>query len=524
MMRPYVRPLIIAAASLTIAAAVTLLADWLTEPSPKEPTDDPIAQSPPSESDEARQERSFKELTAKSAAGDAKSMFFLGMAHLVGLGTKIDRAAGVEWIRKSAEKGFAQAQFSYGKICRNGELRPKDEAEAVRWFRLSAAQGNPDAELGLAEAYNKGEGVAMDEAEATRWLRLAANHGHPYAQHFLGVELSDSEKPEELRESFSWLMRSAQQGHPLSMALLGRCYLKGEGVRPDETRALAWAMLAELFGDEEIKEMVATFIRDSSGEELRKARQLTKSLLEKIDVSPILGFAKEYQKANEEFQLQLKKAQGGDAAEQYRLAVLYAEGAGIIKDPAEAAAWCRRAADQGYVDAMRTLAVCHEEGLGVKADLVEMIRWYRLAAEKGDMQSQFRLGACFADGTGVPKDMDQAELWTKKAADQGHRIAQANMGAFIVAKKDRSRGPEALNWFRLSAKQGHPTGMYKYGFFIFNGFETKADRVEGAAWMIAGLPEAGQKLKEHIDETLAKLTPEERKQAEAAAVEIRKTL
>lgn len=523
-MRPYVRTLLLSVSTLALAAAFTLSVDWLTDPTPPNPSTAATVQPRPDESDEAKQQRTFKELSAKAAAGDVHAMFFLGMAYLAGLGTEIDRAAGAEWIRKSAEKGYAQAQFSYGKICRNGELRKKDDAEAVRWFRLSAAQGNADAELSLAEAYGEGAGVAKDDAESMRWLRLAATHGHPYAQHYLGVDLSDSEKPEELRECVVWLTKSAHQGHPLSMAMLGMCYLKGNGVKADETRALAWAMLAEAFGDDETKELVSTFIQDSTEEELRKARKLTRSLQANIEVSPLLGYGQEFQKANEEFHLQLEKAQAGDAEEQYRLAVLYALGHGTIKDPVEAGVWCRRAADQGDVNAMRTLAMCYEEGLGMKADILEMVKWYRRAAEKGDMQSQFRLGACYADGTGVPKDIDQAELWTKKAADQGHRIAQANMGAFIVAKGDQSRGPEALNWFRLSAKQGHPTGMYKYGVFVFNGFETKADRVEGAAWMIACLPEAGKKLKENVEECLSKLTPEERTQAEAAAVEIRKTL
>jgi hypothetical protein len=51
------------------------------------------------------------------------------------------------------------------------------------------------------------------------------------------------------------------------------------------------------------------------------------------------------------------------------------------------------------------------------------------------------------------------------------------------------------------------------------------NRIEGAAWLMLCLPQiAKEDLKKHIKETLDQLTPEERTKAEAAAIEIQKTL
>jgi len=154
-----------------------------------------------------------------------------------------------------------------------------------------------------------------------------------------------------------------------------------------------------------------------------------------------------------------------------------------------------------------------------------MAKWYRKAAEKDDPESQFKLGVCYKDGLGIEQDQKQAEFWTKKAADHGHPIAQANLGSFILSKIDKASFPEAVKWFKLSAKQGHPGGMYKYGLAHFSGMGIPENRIEGAAWLMLCLPRMGSEdQRGNIKENLDRLTPEERKQAEAAAIEIQKTL
>ena len=67
--------------------------------------------------------------------------------------------------------------------------------------------------------------------------------------------------------------------------------------------------------------------------------------------------------------------------------------------------------------------------------------------------------------------------------------------------------------------------MYKYGLALFSGMGVAADRIEGSAWLMLCLPQiANEDLKKHIKDTLDRLTPQERKEAEAEAIEIQKTL
>jgi TPR repeat protein len=479
----------------------------------------------PEESKLLAQKTEFQEFVVKAEAGDAEAMFHRAMGHLVGIGTPIDRPAAAKWLRLAAENGYAQACFSYGQALVRGEICPKDVKEAVRWFRLAAEKANPDAELSLAKAYASGEGVEADQKEALRWLKLSATHGHPVAQSDYAFAILDEDDPELCRESAEWLRKSALQGKSSAMFNLAIMYQRGIGVPKDRINAFAWYLVSEMDGSEEIREEVKKVLANATASERRNAIERTKDIIAKLDIAPMFSLGSQSIERSNQFHRQFELAQLGDAEDQFALASMYHDGHGTVKDPIEAAVWCRKAAEQGNVNAMRTLAICLENGDGVKEDFDEMAKWYRKAAEKEDPESQFKLGVCYRDGLGVAKDEKQAVAWTKKAAEQGHPIAQANLGSFILSTIEEARFPEAVKWFKLSAKQGHPGGMYKYGLALYGGMGVAEDRVEGAAWLMLCLPRiAKQDLKKHIKETLDQLTPAERTKAEAAATEIKKTL
>lgn len=522
-MRPYVRPLIVVLSALALASLFSYAAIELTETAGKETAK--AAPKPADEDTEAGQQKLFAEISAKAVGGDVEAMLNLGLAYSVGMGTPIDRVATVKWISLAAAKGNNRAQYVCGQIFMRGQYLPKDSKEAVRWFRLSAAQGNADAELSLAEAYRQGEGVETNEQEYLRWLKRAADQGHPIAQGEYAMHIYDPEMADRWEEAATWFRKAARQGNTEAMFNLGLLHLRGHGVPKDRIVSLAWLMVAEIDATDEVEENIAKMLANASEADRRKALKLTKGIIDKLEISTVYSQGSRSVALAESFHQQFQLAERGKAEDQYELARMHRQGVGTVKDPFEAAVWCRRAAEQGHVGAMRTLAMCLEDGDGVSVNLVEMAKWYRKAAEKDDPESQFKLGVCYKDGLGVARDDKQALIWTKKAAEQGHPIAQANLGSFILSRIDEATFPEAVKWFKLSAKQGHPGGMYKYGLALFRGMGVAADRIEGAAWLTLCVQKTGDEdLKKHIKETLEQLTPEERKQAEAAAIEIQKTL
>ena len=115
-------------------------------------------------------------------------------------------------------------------------------------------------------------------------------------------------------------------------------------------------------------------------------------------------------------QLSRSLAEQGDAAAQFHLGVLYAQGRGVPEDDQEALKWYRKAAEQGYAPAHYNLGWMYHQGQGVPQDYPAARKWYRKAAERGFAQAQFALGLMYDSGRSVPQDFIRAHMWYTVAA------------------------------------------------------------------------------------------------------------
>jgi hypothetical protein len=120
----------------------------------------------------------------------------------------------------------------------------------------------------------------------------------------------------------------------------------------------------------------------------------------------------------------LAKANAGDAASQILVGEAYAAGNGgprdsrqLTEDYKQAAAWYRKAADQGNTVAQIHLADLYRDGRGVARDMAQAVDWYRKAADHGDAGAQGTLGILYSVGMGVQRDDVEAYYWLCLAAD-----------------------------------------------------------------------------------------------------------
>ena len=113
----------------------------------------------------------------KARAGDAMAQNIMGLAYKCGMGVKQDHAASIQWFRRAAEQGEADAQFNLGRLYasevdgmyKKGRAAPADDAQAFKWYRLSAEQGHTQAQVRLAQLFAKGLGeVARDGLKGAR--------------------------------------------------------------------------------------------------------------------------------------------------------------------------------------------------------------------------------------------------------------------------------------------------------------------------------------------------------------------
>jgi TPR repeat protein len=118
--------------------------------------------------------------------------------------------------------------------------------------------------------------------------------------------------------------------------------------------------------------------------------------------------AKDYAKAAESWG---PLAEKGDAAAQYYLGTLYAEGKGVQQNDATAFLWFERSAKQGSADAQYNLGASYAAGTGVPKSYADAAKWFQRAADQGMVFAQVNLGLLYAAGNGVPQDNIEAFKW-----------------------------------------------------------------------------------------------------------------
>jgi len=120
-----------------------------------------------------------------------------------------DKATGLSWLRKAAEKDDAHAQFSYAQALLHGTGTPEDDKGAVLWAKRSAKTDLAAAEVLLGYLYFAGRGVKANP-----------------------------------HEGIVWTVKAAEQGAPVALSNLAKSYLNGVGVAKDLHQAMFLIALA----------------------------------------------------------------------------------------------------------------------------------------------------------------------------------------------------------------------------------------------------------------------------------------
>ena len=108
------------------------------------------------------------------AAGDARSMDFLGYLYLEGLGTKRDPQKALGYFRRAAELGNDQACRNLGNMYFYGRDIDCDPALARRWWQKSTELGHdPRPAFALVQLLYLGDGVPADTELAAKYWKLA---------------------------------------------------------------------------------------------------------------------------------------------------------------------------------------------------------------------------------------------------------------------------------------------------------------------------------------------------------------
>jgi uncharacterized protein len=203
-------------------------------------------------------------------------------------------------------------------------------------------------------------------------------------------------------------------------------------------------------------------------------------------VDAVYNMAKIYERADSTkykdnirklYQLAADRSHPGATAE---VGNAFRYGIGVTKDLAEARRLLRRAAELGHGDSQLTLARNLQNGSdGEQRDMVQAAAWLKKAAEQGQHQAQHALGLAYYYGQGVPADRAEAAAWYRKSAVGGYDAGQRNLGLCLLRGEGVERDvEEAAVWLRKAADQREAEAERELALLYFRGLGVTADNDE----------------------------------------------
>ncbi len=165
-------------------------------------------------------------------------------------------------------------------------------------------------------------------------------------------------------------------------------------------------------------------------------------------------------------------ARAGDREAAYVLGTLYLNGDGVTRNPAMAAGWFRRAAENRHALAAFNLGNAYRLGLGTPRDIAEAMTWYARAVDEGSAEAAYTMGTMLRLGDQVRRDYKSALVWLKTAAEKGFAPAEHDLGRLYQEGIAVPRDPDAAEaWYRRAATRGYAPARYDLARLMLDGNE-----------------------------------------------------
>ena len=146
-------------------------------------------------------EKSFLWFLKAARREDRVAMYYLGLCYQFGIGAERDSKLAGKWIKKSADLGYAPAQY---KIAENlwgrEDITEKEKKELVYLFKCAADQEYPKALWAMGLCYSMGYGVEKDLVKSKELKEKAGRLGEWYACEKIADEARENKEYEKAIE------------------------------------------------------------------------------------------------------------------------------------------------------------------------------------------------------------------------------------------------------------------------------------------------------------------------------------
>jgi len=149
-------------------------------------------------------------------------------------------------IQTKADAGDAEAQYIAGVCTQNAKHKREI---AFEWLLKSANNGYADAQAAVALSLFKGKGVKRDAKAAIVWLQKANDNGSIEAKAYLASYYLGSRK--NIAKGIELAKESSEAGNAAGQFTLGMAYQKGRGVAKNLKKAVELFRLAANQGQQD---------------------------------------------------------------------------------------------------------------------------------------------------------------------------------------------------------------------------------------------------------------------------------
>lgn len=256
-----------------------------------------------------------------------------------------------------------------------------------------------------------------------------------------------------------WFEQSAEQGNTEGQFSSARLYSKGKGVNQSYSRAAYWYEKAAQQGHIEAQFRLANIYLEGIGTE---------------------------QSNSKAFEWTSCAANNEHGQAQSNLGWFYLEGKVVNKDLMKAFEWFDKAVQKDIADAQFYLGLMHLEGIGREVDQDKAAELLMKAAKQNHVEAQYLMGVCYAEGIGVEQNIYLVFHWVSKASDQGYSKAQTELGVMYLTGKNKyapQNNSKAFNLFLQAARQGHIEAQRQVAKMYYEGTGIEKDIYEADKWL-----------------------------------------
>lgn len=282
-------------------------------------------------------------------------------------------------MEEEAENGHPEAQYYLARSYHSKtDGNPKNIEIAAKWYKKSAEQGYAEAQFSIAMFYWHGQGVEKDLDESNKWLKKAADQGHGYSMRLLPERLQEAKiaakqnpvkKKPKLKTlnktqvlKFNNLIKKAAKGDIEAQYQVGYMYANGKGVHQNDKEAVKWFHKAAIKGHKKAQHHIGLLYY--KGSHLKQNAE----------------------KAIEWF---TEASEKGYTDSTFMIGVIYMEGKGILKDTEKGFNYLYKAAENGHPKGQNFIGYCYATGEcpTVSINIDKAREWFIKAAKQGDIEA-----------------------------------------------------------------------------------------------------------------------------------------